>query len=590
MQVSIYKNYLDNIGAIAPFDGVLRHIRDGRWRQQVGVLRDIDDTDEYNAMKKEVLPGVTFAGVFSPRRSKETCVAYNHMIVLDVDDLEEQPLEDLKDSLRFDPYCLCFFVSPSNVGLKIIVRIDSNKEDHYSAFECLRLYFLNNYKVELDTSGKNIDRLCFMSFDPDLYYNGSAQVFPVEVKEDLRERIYADREVTYKGFGVTTDDRKVYETCKGWADYYTPYEQGARNVNIHKCACNLNRCGMSQENAILCIARDRVDLTVQEIKDTVRKVYASNKKEHNTISVYDFDAEQDKRRGLSSVSTLEEMVEDVIASGTENMVPSGHVQRDKVFGGGRERGCVYASVGREKTYKSIDAIYEACNLAMSGQPTLYLNGEMSKRQFLMVIAQQRLAIPRTQFSDRIYEVLKWVKENLQHLLVITGRNFTHEKIVMWVKSIEDATGKEIVSIYVDGISHMDAQNKKEIEALIANSLILKEVAKDTNAAITVLIHTDASCHHVSRQPQNFIRGKTKVMSNFDGSMGFSRFILPGTENEELTEYQLRQDRYYVWMKDDRMTGEEMGMVMSLDANCCPSETAEGVAFYEIKTEKQSQRR
>jgi KaiC/GvpD/RAD55 family RecA-like ATPase len=593
MNISIYKDSHDNTGALIDLPKALRLIKSGRFKDQVVELQRIlmeEGKDAYNREKKS-LNSVTFSGTFQPTRHDAHCQQYTGLVTCDIDGITQDTLDDLRDALTLDRHTLCYFNSPSGNGLKVLVPVSSKKEDHYSAFECVRLYFLENYQVKLDPSGKNLSRLCYLSHDPDLYYNGEAEPMTVEVSESVRARVYGDREVYSKDNKITTNDLKVYDICRQWAEMYKPYQQGGRNSHIHTCSCNLNRCGMSLENAILSIARDRTDLPIDEIKETVRRVYKAKLTEFNTITIFDFEKEQDIMRGAMEMSSPADIIDQIASSSSETLITSGYNIQDKTFGGGKERGAVYAYIGREKTYKSVHAIQEACTLSMSGVPVLYLNGEMSKRQFMQIVAQQRLSIPRTKFNDNLKEIREWADINLKNLSVVTGRDFSFERIIKSVEAIRTMTGSDVAQVFVDGISHMDACGREEIQALIENSKVLKEVAKSCNegrmAAVTVLIHTDAACNYWSRKPQSFIRGKTKVLSNFDGSVGFSRFIVEGSMNEDWSDFELRNDIYNIRVEDYRLTGESNNIVMHLDSNCTPTESSDDASVYEFNPKKQN---
>ncbi len=583
MQVSYYKNAEDNSGILVDFAKVLRNIKKGLWKEQIQALRKMDKGDYSD--NKRYLSCVTFSGTFLPTRHDAHIQQYNQILCLDIDKITAEVLSDLQDALTLDRHVLAMFVSPSGVGLKVLVRVDSEAKDHYSAFECCRLYFKENYQIDLDISGKNLARLCFVSYDPDLFYSPEAVPFNVEISETNRQRIYGDREIYSKTGVVTTNDLEIYRVCKYWADYHCEYKEGSRNQNIFICANGLNRCGMSAENAILSIARDRVDLPIQEIKETVRKVYKNKVNDHATIKVYDFDKQSDASRGAMQIDSPADIMDKIMSASSEGLIASGFAIQDKTFGGGKERGAVYAYIGREKTYKSVHAIMEACNLAIAGHPVLYLNGEMSMRQFMQIVAQQRMAIPRIQFTDNYEKIKEWAAANLQHLSVVTGKDFTYEKILRSADAIRVKCGKDVTQVFIDGISHMDGANREEIHALIENSKVIKEVAKGCNegrmTAVTVLIHTDSACNYWSRKPQSFIRGKTKVLSNFDGSVGFSRFLVAGSQNDDWSDFELRKDIYNVRVEDYRLTGESSNVVIHLNANCAPAESADDVNLYEF---------
>lgn len=585
MQVSYYKNAEDNTGGLVDFAKVLRNIKKGLWKDQVEALRAMSKED-YSENKRH-LPCVTFSGTFLPTRHDAHVQQYNQILCLDIDHVTAEVLADLQDALTLDRHVLAMFVSPSGEGLKVLVRVDSETKDHYSAFECCRLYYKENYQVDLDVSGKNLARLCFISFDPDLFYNSEAIPFHVEINESNRQRIYGDRSVYSKEYKSTGDELTVYQVCEKWAEFHKPYVDGQRNTHIFILACSLNRCGLSQEQALLSIVRHKLDLPVLEIQTVVKNVYKNKFVEHKTITVFDFEKQQDASRGAMEMQSLGDVIDDLSMAPSQQLIKSGFEKRDKAFGGGKERGCAYAYVGREKTYKSVDAIKEACHLAMvENLPVLYLNGEMSKRQFMQIIAQQCLGIPRTRISEHFAEIKEFVSTKLTKLKVVTGKDFKFDSIVKTAEAFRVAVGEDIAEIFIDGIGHMEGGI--DTPHLISNSKAVKEVAKACNegrgAAVSVLIHTDANCNYWSRKPQTFIRGKVMVLSNFDGTVGFSRFLVPGSQNEDWSDFELRKDIYNIRAEDYRTVGGEVNVVMRLNENCAPSETEDEANLYEFTQE------
>ena len=117
--------------------------------------------------------------------------------------------------------------------------------------------------------------------------------------------------------------------------------------------------------------------------------------------------------------------------------------------------------------------------------------------------------------------------------------------------------------------------------MIENAGVAKEVAKTTNCAVVVLIHTDAKCKYWHRNPRDFVLGKTQVTRNFDGSVSFSRFIQDGSFQDEYT-YELRNDVYCVKVQDDRLTGESDFVVMDLSTNVVPAESEQDIVMLEVK--------
>lgn len=68
---------------------------------------------------------------------------------------------------------------------------------HKSAFDKLYEYFLNTYNIELDRSGSDPTRLCFMSYDTKIIIKSNINFFNIE-KEDLDIRITTKEKINAK--------------------------------------------------------------------------------------------------------------------------------------------------------------------------------------------------------------------------------------------------------------------------------------------------------------------------------------------------------------------------------------------------------
>src|SRR5690606_39195613 len=76
-------------------------------------------------------------------------------------------------------YSFAVFISPSGTGLKILVKVDTDKDMHDVAFEQVKNHYESLLGVDIDQSGKDVSRLCFISYDPELYYNPESNEFKI---------------------------------------------------------------------------------------------------------------------------------------------------------------------------------------------------------------------------------------------------------------------------------------------------------------------------------------------------------------------------------------------------------------------------
>lgn len=56
-------------------------------------------------------------------------------------------------------------------GLKWIIPIDLSEVNHQEYFKAVANYIHSNYGLEVDQSGKDISRACFLPHDPNVYLN-----------------------------------------------------------------------------------------------------------------------------------------------------------------------------------------------------------------------------------------------------------------------------------------------------------------------------------------------------------------------------------------------------------------------------------
>lgn len=112
----------------------------------------------------------TFSGTFSNRNDKEL-IKHSQLLCIDFDHLKD--IETLFKRLLNDEYfdTQLLFRSPSGDGLKWIIPIDISETTHGNFFSAVANYIQQTYGVEVDKSGKDISRACFLPYDPQAFIN-----------------------------------------------------------------------------------------------------------------------------------------------------------------------------------------------------------------------------------------------------------------------------------------------------------------------------------------------------------------------------------------------------------------------------------
>lgn len=132
-------------------------------------LRAITDEKANRAFKSGKFSFVTFSGTFS-QRNEQGLIHHSGYMVLDFDHLEN--VAAVKDRLLKDPYfeTQLLFVSPNGNGLKWVVEIDvSGKYSHGQNFDAIKNYVKSTHQLEIDKSGRDVCRVCFLSWDPEAF-------------------------------------------------------------------------------------------------------------------------------------------------------------------------------------------------------------------------------------------------------------------------------------------------------------------------------------------------------------------------------------------------------------------------------------
>lgn len=140
------------------------------YKQNTEKLRSISDTVQARKYKAANFDYCTFSGVFNARNDK-SLVTHSELMCIDFDHV--QNTDTLRQALLADEYfdTQLLFVSPSGDGLKWIIEIDTRKASHGEYFASVANYILQTYSFEVDKSGKDISRACFLPFDPNAFIN-----------------------------------------------------------------------------------------------------------------------------------------------------------------------------------------------------------------------------------------------------------------------------------------------------------------------------------------------------------------------------------------------------------------------------------
>ena len=150
MEITIFKDIKDTS---QPFFRdvaiILERIKDGASKDIVKAIRSEKDKAKRNELKQK-LPAICFSGKFT-KRNDASITEHSGLICLDFDgyDSDKTMLEE-KEKLTKDRYVYSAFISPSGLGLKVLVKIPAEVDTHKSFFNSLQMHFASPNFDETD--------------------------------------------------------------------------------------------------------------------------------------------------------------------------------------------------------------------------------------------------------------------------------------------------------------------------------------------------------------------------------------------------------------------------------------------------------
>jgi hypothetical protein len=247
---------------------ILERIKDGAGSTKglVQKIRLEKRKPERNELKKQ-LPAVCFSGTFN-KRSDASIVSHSGLICLDFDGYEKQKelLHD-KETISKNKYTFSVFISPSGNGLKVLVKIPADAENHTNYFNSLEKHFNSPY---FDKTSKNISRVCYESYDPLIYVNENSSIWDLIEEPEYTEVSRARDQATIP----ITDENKIVEILVKWWHKKYPMQEGQRNHNAFILAMAFNDFGINKSLASYILNQYATkDFSLKEIATTIDSAY-----------------------------------------------------------------------------------------------------------------------------------------------------------------------------------------------------------------------------------------------------------------------------------------------------------------------------
>ena len=246
---------------------IVKRIKEGNSRELVNKIRQAYTKEDRTTFKKQ-LPSICFSGKFSQRADKGI-IKHSGYVCLDFDHIED--VQQFKDHIKEDAHTMIAFVSPSGDGLKVIVKIPANVKTHAASCRALKDYF----KTEKLDDFKDVSRVCFESYDKDIYYNSESSLFTDLIHEEVKQVQTTEK----------VSNNETFEKLKVWIEKFEYYSDGNKHKFLVKFAGALNRFGISEHEACVSLYNTYSNtasyVKPEDFEKIVQKVYANYKHQFN---------------------------------------------------------------------------------------------------------------------------------------------------------------------------------------------------------------------------------------------------------------------------------------------------------------------
>lgn len=264
-RVSIFEKF-NKVVENKPLSEIINSIQNGTYKEDVEPLRaalQANQQELYDKHKKG-LSAFTPSGEFANGRTADCLVAYSHYLVLDIDHISVEQVKALREQAAEIPFSVAAFASPSNEGLKIIVGVDTDAEYHSMAYKQVTEYYSEFLNIQFDPKNKDITRLCFVSYDPEAFFNPDYENFKVQIEIEPK--------ATLEPIIEENDYSDIFNDCIKFTEQKEQYVEGNRNNFVYLLASNCNRKGIPKEDAQDLIL-SHYDLATSEIEQAIKSAY-----------------------------------------------------------------------------------------------------------------------------------------------------------------------------------------------------------------------------------------------------------------------------------------------------------------------------
>lgn len=292
-ECSFYENVKCRQNRVVRFAEFVTAIRNGHWRTQVEEYRRLKEQDRSTEAEciKKGMPGVVVAGVCEGGHSKANFRQFSGLLMIDIDH-HEGDIGELKRQAQSLPWVKAVWTTISGRGIKVVIRVNTDTKEEYEkqAYPVVARAVSRLLEVPVDMQCRDLSRMCYASFDPEVYWTDDCLPFPWR-EELAAEEASAESAETSMESGKNEDSEGT-EAPQGLVACFLdrfierhPFVRYHRHDFLLKLGRAARRAGMNEHEfrVLVNLAVSRLempDLTEPEIRRDLTDAYVfeSNQK------------------------------------------------------------------------------------------------------------------------------------------------------------------------------------------------------------------------------------------------------------------------------------------------------------------------
>lgn len=507
----------------------VERIKSGKSKDLVLKIRSEKNKSKRNEIKSS-LPSILFSGKFT-ERNKRGLLQHSGCMVIDFDDIpNDESLNKTKMELISNKHVSVVFKSPSGNGLKAVVSIPKcNAIDHELYFKSFQEEFNYDY---FDKSNCDVSRVCFESYDPDIYYDPKAVVYSPEIVdkgEDITKSIV---------YTPITDEHSIISKIMDWNWKYEMVD-GQRNNFSFALARSFCEYGVSKQVSIDFIVNhfSEKGFSESEIKSTVNSAYRNS--QFGIKQFKDYEKERVFNTDFNSISKNEFIEKYKINDDEYKKIAS---ESDKFW--------YFETTQKGEKKVKVDLHSYKVFLEKNGFNKIYINGSVNPT-FVKIESNVIVETSTEKIKDFVLDYLLGINEKMvwnyfAGYTAIFSENYLTMLNVVDLIMLKDEKDKSFIA-YKNGILEVTKDKAELIDYIDVDGYIWKRNIVDRDFIKTNTTDNDYKtfvknmgggnpyylensigyllCRHKSKiTPKAIIINDEKISDNPEGGTGKGLFI------------------------------------------------------------------